>query len=153
MTGSVLDVTQRAFLVEMRRLVLVTVAPSGALRPVPVCFALAPPQTDVLWTPLDEKPKRVDDPPRLARVRDVLQRPRVALLADRWEEDWSRLAWLRLEGDARLMEPAGPTASEHADAVTALRARYPQYAQQALETRPLIRIEIVRASGWGALLP
>ena len=76
---------------------------------MPVCFTLARPPRDVLCTPLDEKQKQVDDPRDLARVRDILARPRVALLADRWDEDRSRLAWLRLEGDARLLEPGART--------------------------------------------
>ena len=151
MTEPVLDATRRAFLEEARRLVLVTVAPSGLPRPVPVCFALAPPPLDVLYTPLDDKPKRADDPRDLARVRDILARPRVAFLADRWGEDWSRLAWLRLEGDARLLEPGGAAAAERHTAATALRVRYPQYAGHALEGRPIIRVSIRRAVGWGSL--
>lgn len=118
MTGPILDARQRAFLEEARRLVLVTIAPTGLPRPVPVCFALAPAPLDVLYTPLDAKPKRAADPRDLARVRDVLARPRVALLADRWDEDWSRLAWLRLEADARLLEPGGADAAEHDAAAT-----------------------------------
>ncbi len=150
-TEPVLDETQRAFLQEARRLVLVTIAPTGLPRPVPVCFALAPPPLDVLYTPLDGKPKRADDPHDLARVRDVIARPRVALLADHWDEDWSRLAWLRLEGDARLLEPGAADAAEHNAAATALRERYPQYAGHDLEGRLIIRVSIRRTSGWGSL--
>ncbi len=151
MTGPILDATQRAFLEETRRLVLVTIAPTGLPRPVPVCFAVAPPPLDVLYTPLDGKPKLADDPRDLARVRDVIARPRVALLADRWDEDWSRLAWLRLEGDARLLEPGAADAAEHDAAATALRGRYPQYAGHALEGRLIIRVSIRRAAGWSSL--
>lgn len=151
MTGPVLDATRRAFLEEFRRLVLVTVAPTGLPRPVPICFALAPPPLDVLYTPLDEKRKLADDPHDLARVRDVIARPRVALLADHWDEDWSRLAWLRLEGDARLLEPGAADAAEHDAAATALRERYPQYTGHALEGRPVIRVSILRAAGWSSV--
>ena len=151
MTEPILDQARRAFLQEVRRLVLVTIAPTGLPRPVPVCFALAPSPFDVLYTPLDGKPKRAADPHDLARVRDVIARPRVALLADRWDEDWSRLAWLRLEGDARLLEPGGADAAEHDAAAMTLRERYPQYAGHALEGRPIIRVSIRRATGWGSL--
>ncbi|MEA2619441.1 MAG: hypothetical protein QOC97_214, partial [Chloroflexota bacterium] len=98
----------------------------------------------------DDKPKRDDDPLALARVRDIAADPRISVLVDRWHEDWSRLAWLRIEGRAALMMPAdGP--AEHAAAVAALRSRYPQYATHRLELRPLIRIAIERVTDWGAL--
>jgi PPOX class probable F420-dependent enzyme len=164
-TGPVLTAPRRAFIQQARRAVLVTSGSAGTLRPVPVCFALAPPPRDVLWTPLDEKPKQSEDPRRLARVRDILARPEVALLVDRWDEDWSRLGWLRLEGSARLLEPdegrpAGgidrvpdraraTDLAEHAEAVAALRARYPQYAAHALDQLPVIRVSVSRVVGWG----
>lgn len=104
----------------------------------------------VLYSALDEKPKSVADPHSLARVRDIRTRPRVAVLVDRWDEDWSRLAWLRLEGKARLLEPTDDSAPEHSLAVGLLHARYPQYATHALESRPVIRVVVDRVSGWSA---
>ena len=62
----------------------------------------------VLYSALDEKPKSVADPRELGRVRDILARPSVSVLVDRWSEDWSELAWLRLDGNALLIEPTGP---------------------------------------------
>ena len=62
----------------------------------------------------------------LARVRDIAADPRVTILVDRWDEDWTRLAWLRAEGRATLLDPGADT--EHAAVVAALRAKYPQYA-------------------------
>ncbi|MFL5646383.1 MAG: TIGR03668 family PPOX class F420-dependent oxidoreductase [Chloroflexota bacterium] len=137
---------ERRFLEARRRVVLVTLAPDGRPRPIPICFTLGDDEA-VLYTPLDDKPKATDDPLALARVRDISADPRVSVLADRWDEDWTRLAWLRAEGRAGLLEP-GP---EHAAAVTALRARYPQYATHRLDARPLIRIEIGRVTTWGPL--
>jgi len=179
-TGPILTAPRRAFIELARRAVLVTAGSDGTLRPVPVCFALAPPPRDALWTPLDEKPKQSEDPRRLARVRDILARPEVALLVDRWDEDWSRLGWLRLVGSARLLEPDGgrpeeerpgdersgevrpagvddrdpdraraTELAEHAEAVAALRARYPQYDAHALERLPVIRVSVSRVVGWG----
>ena len=113
----------------------------------PICFVLDP-TAAVLYTPLDEKPKRTDDPHDLARVRDIEARPDVAVLVDRWDEDWTRLAWVRCSGRAVLLEPGE---RGHADAVTALRAKYPQYATHRLEDRPVIRVAIDRVSSWGAL--
>jgi PPOX class probable F420-dependent enzyme len=148
--------SQRGLLAASRRAVLGTVDPSGRPRLVPVCFALDPGRLDrpdeapVIWTPLDEKPKAAVDVRALARVRDLLARPRVTLLVDRWDEDWSRLAWLRLLGTATLVEPDGPEADAHARAVRSLRVRYPRYANQALETLPMIRIAVERVVGWEA---
>jgi PPOX class probable F420-dependent enzyme len=141
-----LDDDDRAFLGAARRAVLATLAPDGRARLVPVCFALAD-DAPVLYTPLDDKPKRVDDPLALARVRDVLADPRVTVLVDRWDEDWSRLAWLRCHGRAELLDPGAP---ERPAAIAALRARYEQYATHGLEGRPLIAITIERVVRWAA---
>ena len=129
---------------------LVTVAPNGKPRPVPIAYAFDEMADGlVLYSALDEKPKSVSNPRDLARVRDIAARSRVAVLVDRWDEDWSRLAWVRLEGTAVVLEP--PTArsdDEHSRAVGLLRARYPQYATQALELCPVICIAVERVSGW-----
>jgi PPOX class probable F420-dependent enzyme len=145
---------QRAFVAGARRATLGTIAPDGRPRLVPVCFALAPTSDDpaVIWTPLDEKPKQAEDPRGLARVRDLLERPAVTLLVDRWDEDWTRLGWVRCLGTAALLEPDDRTA-EHAGAVTALRSRYPQYTTHDLESRPVIRIAVDRVVAWGDLAP
>ena len=147
---AVISEAERLFLAEARTATLATIAPDGAPRLVPVCFALAD-DADVLHSPLDDKPKRVGDPHELARVRDILVRPDVSLLVHHWSEDWSALGWLRLDGRAALIEPAELASPEHGVAVAALRARYPQYASHALEHRPIIRIVIERHRSWGNL--
>jgi PPOX class probable F420-dependent enzyme len=129
----------------------VTLAADGRPRPVPIAYAFEDaPQGLVVYSALDEKRKAVADPRDLARVRDMGMRPRVAVLVDHWAEDWAHLAWVRLEGKAFLLEPTDDPTSEHAHAVRLLRARYPQYATHALETRPVIRIAVERVSGWSA---
>jgi PPOX class probable F420-dependent enzyme len=149
-TAPVLSAPERSFLAASRRAVLTTIARDGRPRSVPICFVLAEDDA-VLYTPLDDKPKRTDDPRALARVRDIAADPRVTVLADRWDEDWTRLAWLRIDGRATLIEPDDPvTVGEHAWAVGALRARYPQYAEHRLEARPIIRIAVERSVAWGA---
>ena len=145
----VLSAAQRAFLGQARRAVLATIAPDGRPRLVPISFVLDPGRP-VLYTPIDNKPKRSDDPMRLARVRDILVDPRVTVLVDRWDEDWIRLAWLRGEGRAAVVTPAAGD-DEHDEAVVALRAKYEQYATHRLETRPLIRITLDRVIDWGRL--
>jgi PPOX class probable F420-dependent enzyme len=140
----VLTDADRAFLTAARRAVLATTAPDGRPRLVPVCYLVDPDRPRV-YTPLDEKPKRSQDPLALARVRDIARDPRVTLLVDRWDEDWTRLAWLRLEGRAALFHPGDPM---HPSAVAALRARYPQYERQRLQDRPMIEIAVERVVRW-----
>lgn len=142
-----LTAAERALLDGVRRAVLATIRPDGTPRLVPIGF-IARDRKDgalELWSSLDEKPKASDDPRGLARVRDVLARSDVAVLVDRWSEDWSELAWLRLGGTARLVEPADIPP----DVAPALRARYPQYGSHDLEGRPALAIVITAVASWG----
>ena len=136
----------RRLLAEARRATLATISPAGLPRLVPICFVVV---DDVIWSPLDDKPKAVKDVRRLARVRDILERPDVTLLVDRWSEDWTELAWLRLSARGFLVE-AGHVP---ADVISALRAKHPQYGDHDLEHRPAIRFEVVTAAGWSARGP
>jgi PPOX class probable F420-dependent enzyme len=149
----VLTDAERRFIEERRHAVLATTAPDGRARLVPVCYALTD-EVDrvgrpILYTPIDEKQKKTDNPHDVARVRDLLVLPELTLVMDRWEEDWSRLAWLRLYGYGELLDPQPDEVVEHAAAVTLLRARYPQYATHDLEHRPIIRVAIERVVSWG----
>lgn len=149
--AAMLDARELAFLVGARRAILATIDPDGRPRPVPICFIVdaADPARVRVLTPLDDKPKATDDKRVLARVRDIRKRPEVSVLVESWDEDWSRLGWLRLNGQATLLEPGDvPT-----HAVERLRDKYPQYATHALESSPMIAIEIERATSWGALDP
>ena len=135
-----------------RTATLATLDPNGRPRLVPCCYA-ADPVRDRLWTPIDEKPKSSADPRQLGRVADLASWPVVSLLVDRWSEDWSKLAWLRLHGTAVLLEPADsstPTLDERRLAIDLLRRRYPQYRGHDLEARPVIVIEITAAVRWAA---
>ncbi len=140
-----LTAAARTFVEAARRATLATIAGDGRPRLVPVCFVL---DGDLAWIPIDEKPKRSADPLELARVRDIRQRPRVTLLVDRWDEDWTRLGWVRLDGRAGILDSGAP---EHAAAIVALRAKHPQYLAHDLETRPMIRVRIERVVSWGSL--
>ena len=156
MTGlSALDRDQRTFLTTARTATLATIAPSGRARLVPICFVVGADSPDGrtrLYSPLDDKPKAVADPRTLARVRDLMARPDATLLVDQWSEDWDRLGWLRLEATADLLEPgAGSGGAEQDDAIAALRAKYPQYADHRLEERPILRFTVHRAVAWGVL--
>jgi PPOX class probable F420-dependent enzyme len=152
-TDSILTPAELAFLVRARTAVLATIDDGGAPRLVPICFVVGG-DPAIVYSPLDDKPKRVADPRRLARVHDIVERPKVVLLVDRWTEDWTKLGWLRLTGIARLIEPDDPAShAEHADAVGVLLQKYPQYRTHRLEERPIIRIAIERRRSWGNLKP
>jgi coenzyme F420-0:L-glutamate ligase / coenzyme F420-1:gamma-L-glutamate ligase len=130
-----------AFLEKQRSGRLATVDPRGQPHAVPVCYALL---DGVIYTPIDEKPK-TGDPRELRRIRNILANPKVCLVVDHYEdEDWTRLAWLQVRGEASLVEDA----AERARALAALRGRYRQYRTMALEELPLLRITPTRLVGW-----
>jgi PPOX class probable F420-dependent enzyme len=147
--------TELDVLADARTATLATIAADGSPHLVPVCFVVLG-DPAAIYTPLDEKPKRVSDPHDLERVRDIVANPEVAVLVHRWSEDWSQLGWLRVRGLAQLVEPgsvAAATGEEHRAAVEALRAKYPQYRGHRLEDRPIIRIVPESTRSWGSLSP
>src|ERR671935_1605640 len=99
---------------------LATADRNGRPHVIPVCFVYG---DGVIYTPLDLKPKRSSDPRHLRRVRNVLANRRAALVVDRYDEDWSRLAYVLVEGEAALVSDG----SEQRRAVEALVVKYPQY--------------------------
>jgi PPOX class probable F420-dependent enzyme len=133
----------RRFVAEARVGRLATVSGDGAPHVVPVCFAL---DGDDVYVALDEKPKRVA-PERLRRVRNILANPRVQLLVDLYDEDWSRLAFVQADGRGELLQP---DPARHARAIALLRAKYSQYREMALEARPVIAIAVERWRSWSA---
>jgi PPOX class probable F420-dependent enzyme len=104
-------------------------------RLLPVTFAL---WEGVVWSAIDRKPKRTAEP---ARVRRLRRRPEAALLVDRYDDDWSRLAWVELRGRVSI-EPLGP-------ALDALAAKYPQYREERPQG-PLLRLAPARFACWRA---
>jgi PPOX class probable F420-dependent enzyme len=143
-----LPALERELVESCRTATLATVAPDGRPRLVPICFALDEPGR-MLYTPLDEKPKRGADPRELARVRDIRARPRVTILFERYAEDWRELAWVRVQGSAALLEPTDDPAT-HRWVVAALRSRYEPYRRQALERAALITVTIEAVTSWSA---
>lgn len=137
-----LSESQRRFLNRNRVGHLATADGRGAPHLVPVCYVV---DGASLYITIDEKPKRRDRP--LKRVRNILENPRAAFVADRWDEDWRRLGWVMLRGRAEILA-AGP---EHDHAQVLLKARYPQYRAMSLADLPVIALRIARAAAWGDL--
>jgi PPOX class probable F420-dependent enzyme len=140
---------EQALLRDARRAVLATIATDGTPRLVPIAFVWVDDSgAGVIYSALDEKPKSTPDPRELARVRDIVARPRVSVLVDEWSEEWSALGWVRVVGRALLID--SESAPEHRESVRLLRERYPQYESHALESRPVIRIAVERVTSWFA---
>jgi PPOX class probable F420-dependent enzyme len=120
-------------------------ATTGAdLRPhlVPVTFALT---GDVVMTAVDQKPKATTD---LRRLRNIADNPRVALLWDRYDEDWTRLWWVRGDGIAEVVH----TGDRWDAAVAALRQRYPQYLPSPPHG-PAVLVTVDSWAGWSFAAP
>jgi PPOX class probable F420-dependent enzyme len=107
-------------------------------RVLPVTFAVA---GDAVWSAIDEKPKRTAEP---ARLRFLRRRPEAALLVDRYDDDWSRLAWVQLLGRIEVV-----SVDSSPDAVAALAAKYEPYARRT-PPGPLLRLTVERTLHWRA---
>ena len=141
---TVLTPDEAAFLVRQRVARLATADRESEPHAIPVCFAYTP---EAIYIALDEKPKDVP-PTRLKRVRNILENPRIALIADRYSEDWSLLAFVMVRGWAELIEQ---DAEEHSAAVRLLRGKYHQYEHMRIEANPVIAIRPEKVVSWGAL--
>ncbi|HVS13664.1 MAG TPA: TIGR03668 family PPOX class F420-dependent oxidoreductase [Thermoanaerobaculia bacterium] len=139
---------------------MATVDREGRPSVVAICYVLddndAP---GVLYTPIDGKPKSTR---RLRRVRDLEASPEVSILVDRWDEDWTRLRWVRARGRGAVLDPEGEASGpERRAAIGALRAKYPQYTGPGAhhgadspegvalgDDAPVIRVEIDELRWW-----
>lgn len=119
-----------------------TVDADGSPHVVPICFAY---DGRAFYTAVDRKPKRVP-PEQLTRVRNIQARPQVALLVDKYTDDWKQLWYILVRGRASLLIAS----EEQAQARKMLRDKYRQYAEGMLsEDALLIRILPERIVSWG----
>jgi PPOX class probable F420-dependent enzyme len=123
---------------------LATAGADGAPHVVPLCYARV---GDRLYFVADDKPKR-HGPRQLKRLANIAANPRVALVVDDYDDDWSRLAYLLLHCEAAIVTDG----DEYAAALAALRQRYPQYRNMRLhvETHPMVRMLVRRWHLWRA---
>ena len=112
----------------------------GRPRVLPVTFAL---HAGAVWSAVDAKPKRRPGA-ELARVRWLRARPQATFAVDRYDDDWTRLAWVQLLADAEVLDVAG-----HGAALAALAARYAPYRERP-PGGPLLRLGVRRALWWRA---
>ena len=135
----------------MRRLVqdarvarLATVAADGRPHLVPVCFVTetADVGSDRVHIAVDHKPKRGTELRRTANLRAT---GRACLLVDHYDEDWSTLWWVRLDGHGgEVSDPA-----QAQDALDALAAKYPQYRADRPDG-PVLHLQVEAYRGWSA---
>jgi PPOX class probable F420-dependent enzyme len=111
---------------------------------IPICFVW---DGAVLYSAIDRKPKRVT-PNRLARVKNIRGTPQVALVVDEYDEDWTRLWYVLVRGEAELVSAS----AERKRAIRRLRAKYPQYDTGMLaDDAPVLRITPSRITAWGKI--
>jgi PPOX class probable F420-dependent enzyme len=121
-----------------RRGILGTIGPEGRPHLVPIVFALL--TGGEIVTAVDHKPKSTRD---LKRLHNIERDPRVTLLVDEYDEDWSRLWWVRVDGLAHVSELVPPGAAE------ALAEKYAAY-RESPPPGPWIVIEPVSFVTWSA---
>ena len=113
---------------------LATVGAIGAPHLVPIVFAVV---EDRIHTAVDGKPKTTR---ALRRLANIAASPRVSVLADHYDEDWTQLWWVRADGTARVHD-------ESVAGLAALSAKYPQYRKNP-PPGPFIEITVHRWSSW-----
>jgi PPOX class probable F420-dependent enzyme len=110
----------------------------GAPRVLPVTFAVAEGR---IWSAIDQKPKRAQEP---ARLRFLRRDARAALTVDRYSDDWDQLAWVQVLGTVEILEVAAGGAG-----LAALTEKYEQYREEA-PPGPLLALQPERYLWWRA---
>ena len=134
---------ERQFLANQRVAYLATADRGAVPHVVPVCFAIV---EHTLYITIDEKPKRPSSF-ALKRLRNIIENPAVAVVVDRYDEDWARLGWVMLRGRAEILSEG----VEHEQAQALLRSRYPQLRAMEIAQYPVIAVRIKRTTSWGDL--
>lgn len=121
---------------------LATADASGQPTVVPICYAF---DGTALYSAVDAKPKQAP-PEGLKRIRNLRENPRVSIVIDEYEEDWTRLRYVIIQGEADLLMD-GP---QFAHGVDLLVAKYTQYRALGLarERGLMIRVTPRRVSAW-----
>jgi PPOX class probable F420-dependent enzyme len=131
------DETRRRF-ADSRVARLATASADAVPHIVPVTFAV---DVDRVYIAIDSKPKRSMD---LKRLRNIEANPNVALLADEYDDDWSRLWWVRADGTARILAAGSEDARTP---IELLQSRYPQYVDD-VPPGSVIEVTVAAWSGW-----
>jgi PPOX class probable F420-dependent enzyme len=118
---------------------LATIDPDGRPHLVPIVFAV---DGDTLYSAVDRKPKRSQT---LRRIENARVRSDVTILVDHYDDDWSRLWWIRLRGRARVLDDG----EERVRALALLREKYPQYRDEPPDG-PVLAVDVTEVRNWSA---
>ena len=122
---------------------LATVGSDGAPHVVPVVFAVHDDgEQTTVYTAVDAKRKSTQ---RLRRLANIEGNPRVSMLVDHYDEDWTQLWWVRADGLAEIHQRGEQMATGYA----LLRRKYVQYQRLALDG-PVVTVTVQRWSSWQA---
>ncbi len=137
-----LTASDRDFLDAQRVGHLATASVGSRPHVIPLCYAIL--DSSTLVFAVDDKPKATGR--RLRRLRNLAENDRFALVVDRWDEDWTHLAYVLIEGRGRILE--GEARRE--EAIARLRNRYPQYRRMDLsaERHELVELRVERVHRW-----
>ena len=135
-----LSPSQDRFVRSARHGHLATADAKGRPHVIPVSYVF---DGQAIYSVLDAKPKSTPHR-QLRRVRNILANPQVSLVVDHYEEDWSRLRYVMVLGEAGLLQEG----EEWARAIVMLREKYPQYQEMDLDESPVIKIMPVRFIPW-----
>lgn len=117
---------------------LATVGLDGAVRLVPICFAVV---DGWVVSAVDHKPKRTG---QLRRLDDMEAVGSATVLVDHYEDDWSRLWWIRIRGRTMVHRDRD---DEAVAALAALEVKYPQYREHP-PAGPVYRIAMDELRSW-----
>ena len=134
-----LDPEQRRRVADAPVARLATVRPDGSPHLVPISFAF---ENETIVTAIDHKPKKTAS---LQRLRNIEAVPAVSVILDHYEDDWSKLWWLRADGSARIV----PGGREREDGIERLTQKYHQY-RIAAPRGPVILISVAKWTSWSA---
>jgi len=116
---------------------LATITADGRPHIVPCCFVL---HARTVFSAVDAKPKSTLN---LRRLQHLKANPSCSLLVDHYEEDWTTLWWVRVDGSGRVIYEG----DERERALGLLAAKYKQY-RDALPPGPVVAIDIERWQTW-----
>ena len=119
---------------------LATVGGDGRPLVVPICYAL---EDQRIYSAVDAKPKRTRE---LRRLRNIAENPLISLVVDEYDEDWTRLRYVIVEGHADVLTGG----DEFSRAIDRLVAKYPQYRSLTLsrDAGAVVRITPDRVLAW-----
>ena len=122
-----------------RSATLGTVEETGQPHLVPIVFAY---REGRLYTAVDRKPKSTR---RLKRLRNIEANPNVSVLLDRYDDDWARLWWIRVDGTARVID----SGRSFREGIALLTGKYRPYDTQP-PPGPVIEVRVETIRAWSA---